>query len=39
MATDVLTPKTSSQKDGKTGRENRGAQVSASESKARHANC
>jgi type II secretory pathway component PulF len=33
MATDVLTPKASSQKSGKPGRENRGAQLSASESK------
>jgi type II secretory pathway component PulF len=33
MATDVLTPKTSSLKGGKPGRENRNAQPSASESK------
>src|ERR1700730_18246780 len=33
MAADVLAPKTSSRKDGKTGRENRGARVSISETK------
>src|ERR1700730_2281325 len=33
MAADVLAPKTSSRKDGKTGREKRGARVSISETK------